>query len=69
MTEQSPTMLSAEFLSAVRHGEETAALRSRLASLPEAEISGFSRERATAFWLNVYNGYAQVPSGSQARTL
>lgn len=59
MTEQSPTMLSAEFLSAVRHGEETAALRSRLASLPEAEISGFSRERATAFWLNVYNGYAQ----------
>lgn len=59
MTEPSPPALAAEFLAAVRRGEPTADLRSALATLPESALTAMGREAATAFWLDVYNGYAQ----------
>jgi len=59
MREPSPPALAAEFLAAVRRGEPTAEIRSALASLPEAALAAMDHEAATAFWLNVYNGYAQ----------
>ena len=59
MTEPSPPVLAAEFLAAVRRGEPTADLRSALANLPESALAAMDRDAATAFWLDVYNGYVQ----------
>ncbi|PSQ17669.1 DUF547 domain-containing protein [Halobacteriales archaeon QS_8_69_26] len=62
MSDDDPVELSADLLSAVRTGGETADLRRRLRDLDPDRLAGdLDTDGARkAFWINVYNAYAQI---------
>jgi len=54
--------LSVELLQAIRNGQDTKAIREKVADIPFEELtrSLITEDHKLAFWINIYNAYIQV---------